>query len=81
MTKPAVPPPIRELVRLASITEEEEFDCGQFQQHAAEYAERHLRGLSPTEAIAKVEHHLSVCPECREELEALLVVLREADEG
>jgi predicted anti-sigma-YlaC factor YlaD len=28
-----------------------------------------------TEVIAKVEQHLALCPECREEYEALLKVL------
>ena len=33
-------------------------------------------GLPLDEALARVEHHLSICPECREEFEALEKVLR-----
>ena len=57
------------IVRMLGLTTEREFDCGECLQHVSEFAE------PVTEVIAKVEQHLALCPECREEYEALLKVL------
>ena len=67
-------------VKLIGLTRDREFDCGECVQHLGEFAERQLLGPSSLdEAIAGVEHHLSVCPECREEWLALMRILK-ADE-
>jgi hypothetical protein len=63
------------LLSLVGATRERELNCGECQEFAAEFAERQLAGLELTSALKKVEQHLEVCPECREELLALKKVL------
>jgi hypothetical protein len=67
---------VKSFVKLLGQTREREFDCSECLDHAGEFAESKLAGLKLNEALALVEHHLSVCPECREECEALLKILK-----
>jgi uncharacterized protein with PIN domain len=64
------------IVRMLGLTTEREFDCGECLQHVSEFAERQIEGKPVTEIIAKVEQHLALCPECREEYEALMRILK-----
>ena len=57
-------------------TQDEEWDCDQCLSAVAAYAENELAGKTPTEALAHVEQHLSICPDCREEYRALLRALQ-----
>jgi predicted anti-sigma-YlaC factor YlaD len=41
----------------------------------SEFAEKQLVGAQLNEALERVEHHLSLCPECAEEYQALKRVL------
>lgn len=66
---------IEGFVRLVSLTRDREFVCGESLQHVGEFAERQLAGLPLDDALACVEHHLSACPECREEYLALMKIL------
>ncbi len=75
---PLTPPQMDTLVQLIGQTREHEFDCGECQQHVSEFTEKQLAGLPLNEALASVEHHLTVCPECREEWQALEKILRGA---
>ena len=52
-------------------TRHREFNCSECQRRFGEFAERQLSGLPLDEALARVEHHLTLCPECREEFLAL----------
>ena len=74
--KPLTPQQIKGIVRMVEQTRERELNCAECQSFVAEFAERQLAGLPLDEALARVEHHLSLCPECREELLALEKVLR-----
>lgn len=57
-------------------TRARELTCGECQNHMGEFTEAKLADLHNTEALTLVEHHLSICPECAEECEALLAILR-----
>ena len=63
------------LMRLVGLTKDDEINCEQCQAVVAEFAEQQLSGKSIAEGLQTVEHHLSVCDECREEYEALLKTL------
>ena len=64
------------IVKMLSLTTDREFNCGECLQHVSEFAECQLVSQPVGEVIAKVEQHLALCPECREEYEALLKILR-----
>jgi hypothetical protein len=65
------------LARQVGDTHEHELNCSECLNFAAEFAERQLAGLPLNEALKKVEQHLILCPECREELLALKKILEE----
>ena len=60
------------LIRLVGLTKDDEINCEQCLAVVAEFAEQRLSGKSISEGLQAVEHHLSICDECREEYEALL---------
>ena len=67
------------LLRLIGLTKDDEIDCERCLALVAEFAERELAGRSIRAGLEAVEHHLSLCPECREEYEALLRALKATD--
>ena len=64
------------IVKMLGLTTDREFNCGECLQHVSEFAECQLAHKSVNEVIAKVEQHLALCPECREEYEALNKILK-----
>jgi len=58
---------IDRLMRLISLTKNEEIDCEQCLSTVSEFAELELTGKSPSDALKAVEQHLSICTECYEE--------------
>jgi len=64
------------IVKMLSLTTDHELDCGECLRHVGEYAEGRLANQPLAEAIAGVEQHLALCPECREEFEALMRILQ-----
>lgn len=68
------------LLRLVGLTKESEINCEQCLALVSEFAEQALAGKSVPEGLKAVEHHLSVCAECREEYEALQEALKEMDD-
>lgn len=74
--QPLSPRQVEGFVKLLGLTRDREITCGEFLQRAGELAERQLESLPVDDALANVEHHIQVCPECREEYEALMRVLR-----
>ena len=67
------------LIRLISLTKDEEINCEQCLSSVAEFAEQELKGKSVPEALKAVEHHLSICAECHEEYTFLQSALRKMD--
>lgn len=68
------------LMRLVGLTKNDEINCEQCLNVVAEFAEQQLSGKSISEGLQAVEHHLSICDECREEYEALLKTLDTLDD-
>jgi len=64
------------IVKMLGLTTDREFNCGECLQHVSEFAEGRLVNQPVGEVIAKVEQHLALCPECREEYEALMKILK-----
>jgi hypothetical protein len=62
-------------------TREQEINCADCERLAAEFAEHQLAGLPLDAALTRVEQHLEVCPECREELLALKIILEAEKRG
>jgi len=69
---------IKGLVTVIGNTREHEFNCAECQRNVGEFAERQIAGLPLDEVLARVEQHLTVCPECSEEFLALERILRES---
>jgi len=67
---------IGSIVRMLGLTADREFNCSECLQHVSEYAESQLANRPADEVITRVEQHLALCPECREEYEALLKILQ-----
>ena len=72
---PLTPAQTLELLRLVRETRENEDTCGECLMNLSEFAEKQLVGAQLNEALERVEHHLSLCPECAEEYQALKRVL------
>ena len=64
------------IVKMLSLTTDREFNCAECLQHVSEFAERQLAHQPVSKVIASVEQHLALCPECREEYEALMKLLK-----
>lgn len=71
---------IDELLRLICLTRDNEINCEECLSLVAEFAEHQLAGRPIAEALKTVEHHLSICAECREEYEALQRALKASHE-
>jgi hypothetical protein len=56
-------------------TYEEELPCDQVCDVMDQFADMVQRGEDAAEFLPLVKHHLDLCPDCREEYEALLRIL------
>lgn len=56
-------------------THPRELTCDEWVDHVAGYMEAKLAGQSLPASAELVEQHISLCPECREEYNALLTAL------
>jgi hypothetical protein len=63
------------LTGMIAATRDEELNCTECASLAAEFIERQIAGKPMDGALAKVEQHLQICPECTEELQALKRIL------
>lgn len=55
--------------------QEEDIDCEECGEHLDVYADKLRDGEEPEEILPSVERHLQQCGCCREEFEALLIML------
>ena len=69
------------LARMIADTHEQELNCAECLQLGAEYAERIVSGAPRGDLEEKVEIHLKLCPECREELLALKKAIQALGSG
>ncbi|MCA9296563.1 MAG: hypothetical protein KC983_08595 [Phycisphaerales bacterium] len=66
------PDELNVLLRLVHITETSEINCDEFLARVSTYLERLVQGNRSPAGFEQVLHHLKICPECREEFEAML---------
>lgn len=72
---------LHRLLRWLDLTADEEIDCEEFLARAAGVVERLAPDRPLPKGAAAVLHHLRVCPECDEEFQAMLRVLRQEDDA
>ena len=63
---------LAELARIIAETAPQEIDCDTVLDRVAAYLETAERGERLPEELRAVAQHLEVCPECKQEFEALL---------
>ena len=65
------------LLQLVDMTQANEIDCEEFLSRVSGYIEKLIGEGASTEGYEEVLHHLQVCPECREEFDALIEAFRD----
>ncbi len=66
----------QKLLNTLSLTRERELTCNEAQDLMDSYVELELAGENPQIVLPEVSQHLRICPECREEHDALLKILK-----
>lgn len=67
---------LTKLMHMVEQTQEEEYSCNDVLQLLDEYAEMVSYGEDAADMMPLIKHHLDMCPDCREEAEALLSVIQ-----
>lgn len=65
----------KKMLRMIENTQAEELSCDEVFELLDIYAEMAVRGEDVGELFPLVEHHLEMCPDCREEYEAVMRIL------
>ena len=66
---------LRMLLSSIERTQEVEYSCDEVYQLLDQYTEAVQRGEDVAQLMPLVKHHLDLCPDCREDFEALLSIL------
>ena len=67
---------LTKLMHMVEQTQEEEYSCDEVMQLLDEYAEMVSHGEDAEKMMPFIKHHLGMCPDCREEAEALLSIIQ-----
>ncbi len=70
------PPAIAKLARDIELTQDIEYSCDDVHRLLDQFAEAVLRGEDVARLMPLVQQHIDLCPDCREEFEALMRILR-----
>ena len=73
---PLLPRVLRKVAQQIEMTQEVEYSCDDVHRLLDQFAEAVLRGEDGAKLMPLVQRHLDMCPDCREEFEALLRILR-----
>lgn len=65
----------KRLISMVEATEDQEIACEETSRLLDEYADLVIRGEDAGALMPAVRHHLSMCMDCRQEYEALLIAL------
>ena len=71
-----LPEEFQKLIQMLEKTQEIEFSCDDVYNILDQYTELVYNGENTEELMPLVEHHIEICPDCREEFEALLRILQ-----
>ena len=74
--KMQLPEEFQKLLKMLENTQEVEFSCDDVYHLLDQYSEAVVQGNNAEQLMPLVEHHINICPDCREEFEALLRVLQ-----
>jgi hypothetical protein len=66
------------MIYMLASTREEELNCAQVYALLEQFSEAVLRRDPLTDLMMSIEQHLNVCPDCREEYETLLAMMKAA---
>jgi hypothetical protein len=67
---------LKQMVRSALDARPNEIGCAECMRRLDQFVELKLAGKDVGQAMPLVEHHLRICNDCREEFEALLLMLQ-----
>ncbi len=70
------PAAIAKLARDVERTQDVEYSCDDVHRLLDQFAEAVLRGEDVARLMPLVQQHIDLCPDCREEFEALMRILR-----
>ncbi len=73
-----VPAEVRKLIHMVENSRETELSCEDVYLILDQYTELVHHKENTAELMPLVEHHIEICPDCREEFEALLRILEAA---
>ncbi|PKO04015.1 MAG: hypothetical protein CVU41_19235 [Chloroflexi bacterium HGW-Chloroflexi-3] len=66
----------KNMLMMIEKTQEKELSCDEVHALLDQYAEMALRGEDTAELLPLVHYHLVMCPDCKEEYEALTRILQ-----
>jgi len=69
------PDQAEKMLRMIQNTREVELSCDEVHELLDQYSEMALRGEDVASVLPLVHYHLNMCPDCREEYEALSRIL------
>jgi anti-sigma factor RsiW len=69
------------LAQVLLLTKPEELTCDQWLEEVPEYVELHATGQEIPKRFSLLEHHLAICPECAEELKAMVTAVMALDDS
>jgi hypothetical protein len=69
-------PAVKNMLEMLAHTQDRELTCDEVHALIDQFAEMKMRGEDPTHLMPLVQQHLDMCPDCREEYEALVEALR-----
>ena len=72
---------LKNMVRGVARTQEIEYSCEDVYQLLDEFTEAVAQGKDVATLMPLVQQHLEMCPDCREEFEALLRIVRATQPG
>ena len=72
------PEALRKIIQMIENTQEIELSCDDVYALLDQYTELANRGGDTKELMPLVDHHIEICPDCEEEFDALLRVLKAA---
>lgn len=67
---------LEKLLRIIDYTQDIEVTCDDVEQILDQFAELAQRGEDVKQMMPLIQNHVDMCPECREEFEALMRVLQ-----
>jgi hypothetical protein len=69
-------PEVKVVLSMMAMTFDQELSCDEVHALIDQFAEMQMRGEDPARLFPLIQRHLEMCPECREEFEALLAALQ-----